>query len=114
MPLLSIDTNVKLNTEQAREFIVAASRQVASMLGKPESYVMVKLENNPNMCFTGTTEPLVYAELKSLGLPEDETQEYSATLSKLFNSYLRVAADRVYIEFTPGIRHLWGWNSSTF
>lgn len=114
MPLLSIDTNVKLADEDADRFIKTASEQTASMLGKPESYVMVKLEMNPHMSFGGTKEPLVYSELKSLGLPEEKTKEFSATLCELFSKQLDVNPDRVYIEFANGIRHMWGWNNSTF
>ena len=53
MPLLSIDTNIAMDSTDAKDFLQSASKIVAGMLGKPERYVMVKLENNPNMLFDG-------------------------------------------------------------
>jgi len=114
MPLLKIDTNALLESEAKTQLINSASKQVANMLGKPERYVMVKLECNPYMIFAGNSEPLVYAELKSLGLPEDKTRDYSASLTKLFAEEIQVDADRIYIEFKNAERHLWGWNGTTF
>lgn len=114
MPLLSIDTNVRLEASKADEFVKSASKLVAEILGKPERYVMVKLEANPHMIFDGSIEPLIYAELKSIGLPEDQTKEYSKKLTALFNEKTDVKADRIYIEFANAERHMWGWNGATF
>ena len=114
MPLLSIDTNIAMDSAEAKDFIQSASKVVAEMLSKPERYVMVKLENNPHMLFDGNDEPLVYAELKSLGLPETQTKEFSAQLMEFLSTKTGVAADRVYIEFANAERHMWGWNASTF
>ena len=114
MPLLKIDTNVLIETEAKHVLLAKASKLVAEILGKPESYVMVKLENNPDMMFAGNTTPLVYAELKSIGLPETKTKDFSACLASLFAEELQVDAQRVYIEFANAERHMWGWNGSTF
>ncbi|RMG55647.1 MAG: hypothetical protein D6717_07645 [Gammaproteobacteria bacterium] len=114
MPLLSIETNVELESDARGRLLEEASRSVADMLGKPEQYVMVRLSCNPDMRFAGTDEPLAYLELKSLGLPEDSTAEYSSRLCELLQQHLGVPAARTYIEFTNGVRHLWGWNGATF
>lgn len=114
MPLLSIETNQSLSEEKTASLIREASSTAASLLGKPESYVMVRITHNPAMMFGGTTEPLAYMELKSLGLPENRTTELSAGLCELLSRQLDIPANRVYIEFANGIRHLWGWNGGTF
>ena len=112
MPLLKIETNAQPATPQA--VITDFSAAVASMLGKPESYVMVTLQHNPSMLFGGNDEPLAYLQLKSLGLPEDRTAEFSTTLCDLAEKHLGVTAARTYIEFSSPPRHMWGWNSTTF
>jgi hypothetical protein len=66
------------------------------------------------MCFAGTQAPLAYAEVKSLGLPEERTQEFSAGLCELLRAELGVQPDRIYIEFSSPPRHLFGYNSTTF
>lgn len=114
MPLLSIETNQSLDQSKIQAFLALASAKTAEILGKPESYVMVKLNSNPEMMFAGNQQPLAYVELKSLGLPEDRTADFSAALCELLSSQLDIPADRIYIEFKNGIRHLWGWNGATF
>ncbi len=112
MPLLSIESNATPSDRDG--FLAEASHEVATMLGKPESYVMVRYAHNPDMRFAGSDEPLAYCELKSLGLPEDRTAEFSERLCRLLQERLGVPPARTYIEFGNGVRHLWGWNGATF
>ncbi|MCF7990390.1 MAG: hypothetical protein K9M02_08095 [Thiohalocapsa sp.] len=112
MPTLIIKTNAPL--DNADGLLVAASRTVADLLGKPERYVMVLLEPVPALCFAGQSTPAAYLELKSLGLPEERTAELSATLCGLMAEQLGVPADRIYIEFASPARHLFGFNGATF
>lgn len=114
MPLLSIRTNTTMNNEQAEQLAQAASKLAADMLGKPESYVMTLIQPGQQLLFAGSAEPAAHLELKSLGLPEDQTREYSATLCSFVEQQLKIPAARTYIEFSNGQRHMWGWNNSTF
>ena len=114
MPLLSVTTNVAVSEADRDSVILGLSAAVASMLGKPESYVMVSLRDEESLSFAGTTEPCAYLELKSIGLPADQTKTFSSQLCSEMESRLGVAADRVYIEFSDAQRHLFGWNNSTF
>lgn len=114
MPFLKIQTNADVNSDQQKITVKALSKAVAVMLGKPERYVMVSFEQNANMLFAGTDQVLAYLELKSIGLAEDKTTEYSSTLCQIISQHLEVATDRIYIEFSNAERHLWGWNEATF
>lgn len=111
MPLISIETNQAINDPSALSDI---SKAIATLLDKPESYVMVKYTHNKQMLFAGNTEPLAHLKLKSLGLPEDQTSEFSAQLCSLIETHFSVAPARTYIEFINPQRHMWGWNSSIF
>jgi len=114
MPYLNIETNLELSPEQQTGLLKKASTAVAAMLGKPESYVMVGLQQRRQMLFAGSDAPLVYAELKSIGLPQQRTTELSAGLAELFSGEIGVEAGRVYIEFSDAERPMWGWNGGTF
>lgn len=114
MPTLRILTNATVPAESRADLLTRASRTVAEILRKPESYVMVILEDGADMVFAGTPAPAAYLELKSLGLPEAHTAEYSRTLCDLLGETLGIPAERVYIEFAAPPRHLFGWNGSTF
>ena len=98
----------------ADELLKKASETLAALLGKPERYVMVINNYNPQMLFAGENTPLAYLELKSIGLPSDRTAELSKALCDLVSHQMQVPHDRIYIEFSDAQRHLWGWNGSTF
>ncbi|MCB1830544.1 MAG: hypothetical protein KDI49_04610 [Gammaproteobacteria bacterium] len=114
MPTLIIQTNVEIAADRRRQILAEASSTVAGMLGKPESYVMVILKPNTDMLFAGADEPLAFLELKSLGLPEERTADFSAILCRLMKTHFGIPQERVYIEFASPPRHMFGWNSRTF
>jgi phenylpyruvate tautomerase PptA (4-oxalocrotonate tautomerase family) len=114
MPTLKIQTNVEIPAERRKVVLEAASSTVAELLGKPESYVMVILETGRDMIFAADPAPLAYLELKSLGLPEDDTPVLSAALCGFMEKHFGVMPGRVYVEFTSPPRHLFGWNAKTF
>jgi phenylpyruvate tautomerase PptA (4-oxalocrotonate tautomerase family) len=114
MPTLKIQTNAAIAPERRKVIMEAASSTLAEVLGKPESYVMVILETNPDMIFGADTAPLAYLELKSLGLPEDRTGEVSAALCGFMETHFQVPSSRVYIEMASPPRHMFGWKGGTF
>jgi phenylpyruvate tautomerase PptA (4-oxalocrotonate tautomerase family) len=114
MPLLKIQTNETLNAVQQEQVLAKLSAVTAEMLGKPERYVMVIVESAVAMRFAADSAPTIYAELKSIGLPENRTSDFSTTLCTALTELTGVAAERIYIEFSSAERHLWGWNGATF
>jgi len=114
MPYLSIQTNVTIDDNGREALLKKASQTVASILGKPESYVMVNLDSGDAMFFAGSDTPLAYLQLKSLGLPEAQTSAFSQALCELMQAELGIDSGRVYIEFSSPERHMWGWNKGTF
>jgi len=113
MPLLSIETNTPLPANSGR-LTADLSAELARWLGKPEAYVMVRLQHNSAMRFAGTTEALAYCELKSIGLPEARTEDLSKALCGQLQTLLGIPPERVYIEFSDLPRKYWGWNGTTF
>lgn len=112
MPLLQISTNTPI--EDCQAITELASKLTADMLGKPESYVMVKIIPEQALIFGGTNEPAAHVKLKSLGLPEDNTADFSARICSFIETELNIQSARIYIEFSNPERHMWGWDSRTF
>ena len=112
MPLLEITTNTAINNSQ--DIAEQASKLTAEMLAKPESYVMVKIQPEQTLIFAGTNEPAAHIKLKSLGLPENNTADFSSKICSLINSELNINSSRIYIEFASPERHMWGWDRKTF
>lgn len=114
MPYLLINTNQALDKAQEVQLLRQCSHAVATMLGKPERYVMASIESGITMLFGSDDSPCAYVELKSLGLPEEKSAKFSQELCSLLSKALTIPAERIYIEFSSPPRHLWGWNGSTF
>ena len=112
MPLLEITTNTAI--DNSMDFAEQASALTAEILGKPESYVMVKVLHAQTLILAGTNEPAAHIKLKSLGLPEDRTSDYSASICAFISKKLGIDSARIYIEFSNPQRHMWGWDSRTF
>ena len=112
MPLLEISTNTKVDNSQ--HIAEQASRLTADMLGKPESYVMVKIQTEQTLIFAGNNEPAAHIKLKSLGLPESNTADFSEKLCFFVSSKFNINSNRIYIEFASPERHMWGWDGKTF
>ena len=112
MPLLELTTNTTLDNSQ--RVAEQASRLTAEILGKPESYVMVKILPEQALIFAGTDEPAAHVKLKSLGLPENNTADFSAKICAFISSELNIDSARIYIEFSNPERHMWGWDNRTF
>lgn len=112
MPTLTISTNVSI--QDSNQLADTASKLIASMLGKPELYVMVQINAEQILYFGGNNNPAALLSLQSLGLPETEIKSYSERLCDFINSQLGIAADRVYINFESPARSHWGWNNTTF
>jgi phenylpyruvate tautomerase PptA (4-oxalocrotonate tautomerase family) len=114
MPYLKLTTNTSISNEQSPELLSQFSQLLAKETGKPERYVMVELDSDRKMIFSGNNDPLAYIECKSIGLTSDQAKSLSASLSQILTEKLHISADRVYIEFSNCPADFWGWNSSTF
>ena len=112
MPYLEVTSNKVLDSHSDQ--IKMLSRSVAEGLGKPESYVMVAINHNPDMLFAGKSEPLAYCQLKSLGLQESQTAALSERICLCLEKLYGIPPDRTYIEFSSPARAMWGWNNKTF
>ena len=112
MPVLQITTNATIN--DTADLAKQASALVAEMLGKPESYVMVQINDNAGLIFAGSDDPCALLVLKSLGLHESKTPSYSEQLCDFIEQQFGVPPGRTYIEFASPERHMFGWNSGTF
>lgn len=112
MPYIKLQSNITIPDKEG--VIKSLSSIVAEELGKPETYVMVVLEDAVEMLMGGSKEPTAFVELKSLGLPENSTTELSNSICNFLQEKLDILPVRIYINFSNVERHMWGWNDGTF
>lgn len=116
MPLIKVQTSVSApEKKQVQELLKSLSAKLAKHTGKPESYVMTAFEPGIPMTFAGTTEPVCYIEIKSIGsMQPDKTEAMSQDFCEQINQSLGVPKNRIYIEFADAKGAMWGWNGTTF
>ncbi len=116
MPLIKVQTSVSAPEKSAVEGLLKSlSAKLAKHLGKPESYVMTAFDPGVAMTFAGTTEPVCYVEIKSIGsMSAAQTKAMSQDFCQQIKEALGVDPNRVYIEFADAKGSMWGWNGSTF
>jgi phenylpyruvate tautomerase len=116
MPLIKVQSSVESpDPITVTTLLKQLSSSLAQHLGKPESYVMTAFEPGVAMTFAGTTDPVCYVEVKSVGqMTPAQTQAMSQDFCATLNSALGVPSARIYIEFADARGVMWGWNSSTF
>ena len=113
MPLISVKTSAA--SPNGAALLTDLSSTLASLLGKPERYVMTLLEAEVPMTFAGDPDPACYVEVKSIGaLDGDRTRQVSSAVCGLIEQHLGIPADRIYIGFEDVPGRLWGWNGGTF
>lgn len=115
MPLIKVQTSVPSPDKTTVENILKElSSSLASYLGKPEAYVMTAFQGNVPMTFAGTTDPVCYVEIKSVGTMGAKTRAMSQEFCIKVEDALGVPKNRTYIEFADASGAMWGWNGTTF
>ncbi|CAN6482660.1 unnamed protein product [Victoria cruziana] len=115
MPTLNLFTNVPVDSIVASDILKDATKTVAKIIGKPESYVMILLNGSVPIAFGGTEEPAAYGELISIGgLGPNVNGKLSSSITEILESKLSIDSSRFYIKFYDVKGNFVGFNGSTF
>ncbi|KAG6410547.1 hypothetical protein SASPL_128608 [Salvia splendens] len=100
MPTLNLFTNVPVDGVVASDILKDATKAVAKIIGKPESYVMVLVNGGVPISFGGTEEPAAYGELISIGgLGPTVNAKLSSTIAEIIQTKLSIDSSRFYVKF---------------
>ncbi|KAL0572871.1 hypothetical protein V5O48_009083, partial [Marasmius crinis-equi] len=106
MPLIRVDTNVKVDNEE--KFILGFSKLAAETLNTPEGLFGVILNQNLKFCFAGTFDPAFMVSLDAItvgnpGVNRKVVEEFTKYLEK----ELGTPKDRGYIFLNnPGANNV--------
>jgi len=114
MPYFKIETNQKLDEVNVEKLSKDMSFFLSGLLGKPERVIMVSVGHSVTMTLNGTSEPVGYVEMKSIGLTEEKCPEYAKSICEFFETTLNIPAARIYIDFAAINGKMFGWNKQTF
>ena len=114
MPLLKLETNVEITSEQRAALLASLSKIVAQTIGKPEQYVMVTV-NQAGVLMAGKPGDAAFGDLRSIGgLNSDVNNQLSEKICQFLSQFLGITPDRIYLNFTDVKAGNWGWNGATF
>ena len=115
MPLVVIHSNADLSATKQNSLLLAASRSVSDLTGKPEGYVMTLFNHVQSMTMAGSLSPCCLLDIRGIGrFTPDQTRSISHALCSLVERETGVPASRVYLNFSEFSADMWGHNSSTF
>jgi len=114
MPLLTLQTSVRLSNQQRHDLLAPLSKRVSECIGKPERYVMV-IVSEQVMMMAGSDQPAAFADIRSIGgLNREVNRTLSEGVCRVLQDQLGISPDRVYLGFTSVSAENWGWDSGTF
>jgi len=105
MPLVSLGTNAKFDSEDAKKsFVSDFSKFCAKTIGKEEKYFNIDVNFNPYLVFGGTYEPAITLNIISLdNVNPTNSKVWAKEFFAFFEAKLGVPNDRGLMAFTdPG------------
>ena len=115
MPLIQVFTSAAPDAAASDKLLRDLSGALAAHFEKPEQWVMTCIVPGVAMTFGGSPAPTCFAAIKNIGkLTPAKTAKLSADLSSRLAEGLGVPQNRIYLEFTEAVGHLWGFDGGTF
>ena len=113
MPMIKVETTVSLS-EEKRDILKAELGKAISIMGKPESYLMINLVDNQDLYFGGNKlDKGAFVEVKALGnIDAGQSDKMTAKVCEILNTQLGIPGDAVYVAYFGTSN--WGWNGSNF
>ena len=113
MPMIKVETTVSLS-EEKRDVLKAELGKAISIMGKPESYLMINLVDNQDLYFGGNKlDKGAYVEVKALGnIDAGQSDKMTAKVCEILNTQLGISGDVVYVAYFGTSN--WGWNGRNF
>ncbi len=113
MPMINSKITVSVPQEK-RDVLKSEIGKAISVMGKPESYLMLGFEDNYDLYFGGKKlEKGAFISVEVLGeVNAADSQKMSAKLCEIFQKELGILGDKIYITYS-GYKN-WGWNGGNF
>ena len=113
MPMIDSKVTVRLSAEQKEELKTELGKLIAT-LNKPETYLMVGIQDDQDLWFGGKKlEKGAYVAVSLYGdAPKDAYDRLTGQICELLSSRLGIPGNAVYVTYHPV--QDWGWNGRNF
>lgn len=113
MPFINSKVTVPVGPE-SQEKIKAELGKACSIIGKPESYVMIGFEDGYSLYFAGEKlDKGAYISVDVYGSGNSGAfEKMTAKICEIYENELGIPGNHIYVEYrtTPD----WGWNGRNF
>ncbi len=113
MPMIEAKVTMELPAEK-RDLLKTEFGKAISIMGKPESYLMINLADNQDLYFGGKKiSSGAYVEVKVFGfVDEKKSDSMTSRISEILEKNLGIPKDAVYVSYFGTSN--WGWNGNNF
>ena len=113
MPFIDSKFTLSLSQDK-KDKIKSELGKAISILNKPESYLMVGIQDNYELYFGGNKlEKGAFVDVSMLGNASSELcDKMTGEICRIFEKELNIPGNGVYITYQP-IKH-WGYNGKNF
>ncbi|WP_443737673.1 phenylpyruvate tautomerase MIF-related protein [Treponema sp.] len=113
MPMIEAKVTMELSAEK-RDILKAEFGKAISIIGKPESYLMINLVDKQDLYFDGNKlDKGAYVEVKVLGnVDGGSSDKMTSKLCEILEKELGILGNAVYISYW-GTQN-WGHNGGNF
>ena len=113
MPFIDSKITVPVSPEK-KEVLKTELGQALSLLHKPESYLMVGMEDNYDLWMAGKKlEKGAYVSVSLFGnAPSSSYDKMTGEICQILSEELGIPGDKVYVTY-HGVND-WGWNGTNF
>ncbi|MBQ2080916.1 MAG: hypothetical protein II461_04055 [Treponema sp.] len=113
MPFINSKLTVKVD-DAKRNSLKSEFGKAISNLGKPESYLMINIEDGCDLYLGGKKlDKGAYVSVQVFGrLAAPQTEKMTGAICDILKNELDIPGDAVYVTY-QGIEN-WGWNGGNF
>lgn len=113
MPMIDSKITISVSNEK-REILKSKLGSAISILGKPESYLMLGFEDKYDLYFAGKKlDKGAFISVKLFGNEDSVAcNNMTAKICEIFNTELDIPGENIYITYS-GFNN-WGWNGCNF
>lgn len=111
--MINTKTTVELSDEK-KDILAKEYGKAIAVLGKPESYLMLGMEEKADLYFAGKKlEKGAFVQVMLLGSEDSSAcNKMTGRICEILEKELQIPSDCVYITY-EGFKN-WGWNGSNF
>ena len=113
MPFINAKFSATVSPEKEKE-LKSALGEAITLLGKPERYLMVEIEDERRLYFGGdNSRPIAFFDVSLLhSAPRKSYEKLTARLCEIAKDIMDVDGDNVYVKFEE--TENWGYDSFMF